>query len=297
MAGFLMSARAKRLRYVVIGIAVSIGASSALSQVSSDVKLSFDVAAIKPTGPDQRQRLSIEPGGRFVADGFSVKTLIAIAYGLTTSFQMVGGGGWEETDRWSIQAKADGVTSIPNWSPPYIPEIIAVRLRSLLEDRFLLKSHRESRIQQSYALVESKTGSKLVRTEAPSPSTAESGNPVGNQPAQHPGSIKAGSGVVIGASTSVDQLVAYLNRLLDRPVINRTGITGYFNFKLQFAPESAPRYHSPPPSASGPGSEVQLSNDPPIFTAIQEQLGLKLESTKVPADVLVIDSVQKPSAN
>jgi uncharacterized protein (TIGR03435 family) len=71
---------------------------------------------------------------------------------------------------------------------------------------------------------------------------------------------------------------------MDRPVVDKTGLTGYFDFKLQFAPES-------------PAADQPVSSDPSIFTAVQEQLGLKLEATKVPVDLLVIDSVQKPTAN
>lgn len=79
MAGFLKRAQVKRLKYMRIGIVILAGASSSLSQVSSDVKLSFDVASIKPTGPGLHQRLSIEPGGRFLAEGFSVKINITVA--------------------------------------------------------------------------------------------------------------------------------------------------------------------------------------------------------------------------
>jgi uncharacterized protein (TIGR03435 family) len=232
-----------------------------------DEKLAFDVAVIKPQPKDQRARLNIDPGGRLTAEGFSLKSLIAIAYKVTPS-QMAGGESWVENDRWSIQAKAEGITSIPAWSPPYLPEMVAARLRSLLEDRFQLKFHRKPGMQQSYILVEGKSGSKMVRAEAP----------------EKTGAMKAGPGVVIGMAATVPQLVVYLNRLMDRPVVDQTGLTGYFDFKLQFAPETA-------------AADQPASSDPSIFTAIQEQLGLKLEAAKLPVELFVIDAVQKPSAN
>lgn len=227
---------------------------------------SFEIAAIKPSTADQHQRLTIDPGGRLTADSFTLKALIAIAYHVTP-FQMQGGkAGWIESERWSIQAKAEGITDIPRWSPPNIPEIMASRLRGLLEERFLLRIHREQQLQPSYLLTEAKAGSKLIRAEK---GPGQSG-------------IKAGPGVLIGVAATMEQIVGYLNRLLDRPLIDKTGLTGNFNFKLQFAPES---------------TAAELSNDPSLFTALQEQLGLKLESAKLPAEILVIDQAQRPTAN
>jgi uncharacterized protein (TIGR03435 family) len=286
MQAFIKTGPTRRL-CIAIAVLNSVGISSLPAQTSPETKVSFDVAAIRPTAADQRQTLKIEPGGRFTAESFSLKTLIAIAYKLTP-YQMSGGDGWIESDRWSVYAKAEDVTSIPNWSPPYIPEIMAARLRSLLADRFLLKTHRETRMQPSYVLVETKAGSKLVRNETP---TAD---PALQQSAQRPGSIKAGPGVIVAAKISMDQFVAYLSRIMDRPVVDRTGLSGLFDIKMQFAADSLPRAQSPPPTA---GPESQLSNDPSFFTAIQEQLGLKLESTKIEAEFLVIDSVHKPTAN
>jgi len=268
----------------ITAIVAALAVPSVLSQVSTDARPSFSVASIKPAAPDARLGVAIQPGGRFVANGAQLKLLISLAWHVTP-FQMSGGEDWMTSDRWNIEATSEGVTAVPDWTPPNIPEVMAIRLRSLLEDRFLLKVHRETKIQQAYGLTVGRNGSKLVPADAgaAAPDT------------QRPGSFRAGPGIVIGAAVTMDQIVAYLDKLMDRPVIDKTGLTGHFDFKLQFATESTPRALATPASASGP--EMQPSGDPSIFTAIQEQLGLKLDASREPAQILVIDSAQKPSKN
>jgi uncharacterized protein (TIGR03435 family) len=268
----------------IFGIAILLTASAAFSQTTMESKLVFDVATIKPSDASTRQGLVMQPGGRFVANSFSLQALISLAYHLTP-FQMSSVGGWIADERWNIEARAEGVTSIPSWVPPNLPEMIAARLRALLEDRFALKVHREVRPQEVYALTLAKNGSKLVSVE-PANSTQE-------KSAQRPGSFRAGPGVVIGAAVTIDQIVKYLDRLMDRQVIDKTGLTGYFDMTLKFAPESAPRPVAPPAA----GLDSQASSDPSIFTALQDQLGLKLQSTKEPIEFLVIDSARKPTDN
>ncbi len=103
----------------------------------------FDVAVIKPSAPGSRDALSIQPNGRFVSNGFSLQALIGLAWHLK-GFELSGGDSWTANDKWSMEAKAEEGLVIPAWTPPNIPEEIAVRLRSLLEDRFQLKTHRET---------------------------------------------------------------------------------------------------------------------------------------------------------
>jgi uncharacterized protein (TIGR03435 family) len=271
------------LRNTVIVAALAV--PSILSQESIAAKPSFSVASVKPAAADARLGVAIQPGGRFIASGAQLKLLIALAYHVT-AFQMSGGEGWMVNDRWNIEANSEGVAAVPDWTPPNIPEVMAIRLRSLLEDRFLLKVHRETRMQQAYALTAGKNGPKLIHAD-PGAATPD---------AQRPGSFRAGPGVVIGAAVSMEQIVTYLGKLMDRPVIDKTGLTGHFDFKLQFAPERVPRALAA--SGNGSGPEPQASgDDPSIFTAIEEQLGLRLESTKETAEILVIDSARKPTEN
>lgn len=237
----------------------------------------FDVASVKPTASGTRQGLTIQPGGRLSANGFSLKTLIAMANHLPI-FRVSGPDGWVADDRWSIEAKADEVTQIPAWSPPYPPEVMAVRLRSLLEDRFLLKVHREKREMTAYTLRLGNHGGKLTPVD-------QSG----------PGAMKAGPGAIEATAVTMDQFVTYLNRIMDLPVIDQTGLDGHYNLKLMFAPESAHPLSAPAPS-DGSVPAPSVNNDPSIFDAIHE-LGLELKSAKGPVEVLVIDSASKPSAN
>jgi uncharacterized protein (TIGR03435 family) len=232
---------------------------------------SFAVASVKPSAPDARERLAIQPGGRFVCDGVQLGLLISLAWH-ATPFRMSGADGWIANDRWNIEATSEGVSELPPWSPPNLPEAMAVRLRSLLEERFSLKVHRETRPRQVYALTVGKNGDKLFRAAAAS------------------GSFRAGPGVVIGSAVTMDQFVVILSRLMDREVIDRSGLTGRFDIELRYAPESAPRSLSAAPE---PGTSAEQS----IFVALEEQLGLKLQSAKEPAEFLVIDSARKPADN
>jgi uncharacterized protein (TIGR03435 family) len=179
---------------VTIGIVLT--TAPAFSQVSS-----FDVASIKPDAPDARLQIAIQPGGRFVADGASLKILVALAYHLQ-AFEMSGGDGWITNDRWSIEAKTEQSSGIPAWTPPNVPEVIAIRLRSLLEDRFGLKAHRETKEMSVYALVVGKNGSRLAAVDSP------------------PGAVRAGPGAIASSAITMNQLVTLLNRSTDRPVID-----------------------------------------------------------------------------
>jgi uncharacterized protein (TIGR03435 family) len=164
---------------------------------------SFTVASVKPSAPGAREGLAVQPGGRFVCDGVPLALLISLAYKVTP-LRMEGAGGWIANDRWKIEAASEGLNDVPKFAPPDLPEAIAARLRSLLEDRFSLKVHRETRSQQVYELTVSKGGDKLTR--------AESGA----------GSFRAVPGTVIGAAVTMEQIVAYLNnRLMDRDVVEK----------------------------------------------------------------------------
>jgi len=176
----------------MVGFTLMLAPTLASSQVTSESNLTFDVATVKPSDASVRQALMIQPGGRFVANSFTLQALIAIAYRLTP-FEMSPVQGWMADRRWDIEAKAKTVTSVPTWFPPAIPEMMAVRLRNLLEERFQLKVRRETQVQPVYVLTLAKGGSKLI--------------PAAEQPKQRPGSFRSGPGVVIGAAVSVDQIV------------------------------------------------------------------------------------------
>jgi uncharacterized protein (TIGR03435 family) len=233
----------------------------------------FDVAVIRPAAAGTREGMTVEPGGRLVVNGFPLKFFISTAYHLPI-FQIFGADGWMVNDRWFIEAKAEDITVLPDWAPPYLPEAMAIRLRTLLADRFALKSHLEKRELKAYVLSVGKKDNKL----AP-------GDPAAR------GSMAAGPGVVQAYAATMDQFVIYLNRIMDLPVIDQTGLGEKYKFSLKFAPEST-RPLVAPGSADG-----AVSSDPTIFDAIRDQLGLELKPAKERVEVLVVDSAHRPTEN
>jgi uncharacterized protein (TIGR03435 family) len=199
-----------------------------------------------------------------------------------------GGPSWINTDRYTINAKAEGA--------PSRPMIMGPMLRALLEDRFQLKVRREIREVPVYNLTVARNGPKLKMAKegtCPTP-----GGPPG---VSCPGSVwfeRKGLNLIVDQQATLDDFVRMLIQRLDRPVIDKTGIKGIFDFHLEFAPDTT--LGNPPgggdPTAAPADAPADLRG-PSIFTALQEQLGLKLESTKGPGEVLVIDHVERPSEN
>jgi uncharacterized protein (TIGR03435 family) len=219
--------------------------------------------------------MTIEPGGRLLVNGFPLKFFISTSNHIPV-FQIFGADCWMANDRWFIEAKADDLRGVPAWAPPYLPEVVAVRLRTLLEDRFALKTHREKRELKAYVLTVGREGSKLQP---------------GDESAR--GAMAAGPGVVQAYSVTMDQFVIYLNRIMDLPVIDQTGLLEKYKFSLKSAPEST-RPLAAPGSTDGAAA---AASDPTIFDAIQDQLGLELKTAKEPVEVLVVDSARRPAAN
>jgi uncharacterized protein (TIGR03435 family) len=238
----------------------------------------FTVASIQPNkSGDDRFMLRPLPGGGLTASGVTLKMLVMFAYGVA-AYQISGAPTWMGTDRWDIEAKTEGVQgSLPR-------EQFTVLLRRLIEDRFQMKSRRETKKMPVYALVVTKSGFK------PKPHSPESSPP---RP-----QAQFGNGSATFTDSSVAGLAGQLTLSLDRPVIDRTNLKGSFDFTLQWTPapnEGGPQAIGLPPRAEP--SRATDSSGPSIFTALQEQLGLKLEPTKGQVDMLVIDHVERPSEN
>ena len=232
----------------------------------------FDVASIKlNSSADVRDALLLQPGGRFVATGIPLKMLMANAYEVR-DFEISGGPAWIGTDRWNIEARAEGFTDripLAQFGP---------MLRALLEDRFQLKVHRAMRDMPVYVLLPAKSGTKLQ---------ANSGEP---GPL-----IGVRRGQLTAKKVKISSMAQTLSNVLRRPVIDRTGLAGEYDITLQWAPETG---QGTAVGAAPPGPDSPTTADgPTIFTAIQEQLGLRLESQRAPVEVVVIDSVEKPSGN
>ena len=203
--------------------------------------------------------------------------LIMSAYGVA-AYQISGAPNWMGVERWDIEAKTEGAAGrLP-------PDQFNALLRRLIEDRFQLKSRRQTKKMPVYALVVTRSGFK------PKPRPAES-------PAPRP-QTQFGYGSAKFQAESVAGLAGTLTLNLGRPVIDRTGIKGSYDFTLEWTPapdEGGPQAIGLPPRAE-PSRPADL-NAPSIFTALQEQLGLKLESSKGPVEIMVINHVERPSEN
>ncbi len=208
---------------------------------------------------------------------------------------VTGGPNWVRSQGYKIEAVAEGHPSVAMMAGPM--------LQRLLEDRFKLKIHKETRESPVYALTLGKDTSKLKPFQDGS-CVSVPDVPFNERPAPPPGQRYCVSNVSAGIKPSVDadgatleQLARLLNLLVDRHVIDETGVSGRFDIHLTFARDQAlaklPPL-SPSPSAPGVASEP---GDPTIFTAVQEQLGLKLVPAKRLVEILVIDSVERPSEN
>jgi uncharacterized protein (TIGR03435 family) len=230
-----------------------------VAPMAADADPRFEVATIKPGRPEDRgPRLGLE-GRRFSFAHASLNDLFDFAYGLQQR-QISGAPDWAGTESYDISAVPDGEGE-PNakqWQ---------TMVRKLMADRFQLKFHYEKREMPVYALTIAKSGPKLKSSD---PNEAQS---MGGGP----GNL----GATNATMADIAQLLAH--GFLDRPVVDQTGLTGKFDLRLRWTPDEV---------------ATQTADAPPgLFTAIQEQLGLKLVAIKAPVDVMVIDQIERPSAN
>jgi uncharacterized protein (TIGR03435 family) len=258
----------------------------------------FDVASVKPATAQGLMLVRPLPG-RLTANA-SLQMLMQNAYGVQ-AFQIVGGPDWLRADRFAVDATAAGATSRSS---------ILMMLQSLLEDRFHLKFHRETRELPAYALVAARTSPRL--TPAKEGGCAE---PTANAPVDWAGGKMAPSDVGTTAlpqcgnprvmlrpfgaqmqarKVRMADLAKALSLVMGRTVIDRTGIEGLFDLDLNFNVDETTTAMPPPPPGMAPPVEM---TPPTMFTALQEQLGLRLESAKGPVEVLVVEHADKPPAN
>jgi uncharacterized protein (TIGR03435 family) len=238
----------------------------------------FEVASLKRNSSGSPAiNLGGSPG-RYSATNASLRLLMQIAYKVE-DFQIVGAPGWIDSERYDIEAKAEGT--------PSRQEIIGPMLQALIEERFKLAMHGETRDLPVYFLTVAKSGSKLKSEPC---LTREPNQPIppGTRQSAYCGYGGIGDGTLRATGAPIEVLANFLSNILKRKVLDKTGLSGDFDVNLKWAPD-----------LSTPGNNPSTTADagPSIFTAIEEQLGLKLESGKAPIDVLVIDYVQRPSEN
>jgi uncharacterized protein (TIGR03435 family) len=292
----------------MLGLVCVAGIVNTLTAQTSP-NLAFDAASIKPNNSTSLGRRFGVPGDRFVATNETLWQLITVAYGAPgllpqplAGYQISGGPKWINSDRFDVEAKAAGDV-VSGTEGTRRKQLM---LQTLLAQRFKLAVHHEMKDMPVYALVlarrDRRLGPQLRRSQVDR--AALRGNPT-NPPIPlptfgTPACDAAGGagcspglgigGVFKGGAMTLTELTVFFSRWLDRTVLDRTGLAAAFDVEFQFSSEGLPGTPTGPP-----GVERPPSDGPSIFTAVQEQLGLKLESTSGPVDVLIIDHAEKPS--
>ena len=217
----------------------------------------FDVASIKPTDPDSQVSNSLysDRSGGLHVENYALRGIILFAYDIR-DFELMGAPGWIDTAHYDIVAKID--------SGPTGDDLLRERVRSLLASRFGVVAHHENRELTCYVLTVAKGGSKLKAVATP-------GEQLG---------FRGGAGHNRGFAVTMPMFAKELGRLTGRPVLDKTGLEGTYDYVLEWSTDS---------DTAGTG--------PSVFTALQEQLGLRLESVKAPTDTVVIDRIERPSEN
>lgn len=266
-------------RFLIISILIASAAGapsqSAQSQGTqiqgTQPRLTFEVAAIHPTQAGV-QGGGIKPlpnGTGYMAQNVSVKLMMSVMYRIPGQ-QISGGPGWFSTETFDVEARADGTSSIDD---------LHTMFKNLLADRFGLKFHAETKEGPVYELAVDKSGLKMKADAA----GASLNIPI----------LPQGRGKFVGTRVPMEYLCWFLGQLGQgdyRPVIDKTGLTGVYDFTLAYMPDL-------PPGESSEDLPPEMKSRPSLQDAVQEQLGLKLVPAKGPVKVYVIDHVEAPSAN
>jgi uncharacterized protein (TIGR03435 family) len=252
----------------------------------------FDVVSIKPNKSDSGMvRIMAKPDG-YSASNVSLKMLVQSAYGIREDL-VSGAPNWADSARFDIDAKVAGsdVDALKKLSP----EQRRLILRPLLAERFKLQAHIETKQLPVYELVLAKGGSKLKEA---APGNDYANGIKGPDGVARGGMMRVGRGQLTAQAVQMTSLSNMLSQQLHRTVIDRTGLTGKYDLELNWAPDqgSDPMFKGPDGSQQRTDATPD-SSGPSIFTALQEQLGLRLQSAKGPVETLVIDHVEMPSDN
>jgi uncharacterized protein (TIGR03435 family) len=235
---------------------------------SAPESLRFEVASLKPSAPDAGGRGIIRPttGNQgYVATNMPLRSYLMIAY-VVRDTQISGAPSWFDSDRYDLMAKAEKPATI---------EELHIMLQNLLVDRCGLKIHKETKETSGFALVVDKGGHKLTEHDP--------------EDKNYPPIATIGPGKVQGANATANLFALFISRGLDVPVIDKTGLTAHYDFTFEIVPERV----------AGPdGQEGIVRPDGPMISeALKAQLGLRLEPTKTTTERIIIDRVEKPTAN
>ncbi len=263
-SGFLLTAVIAAVAVTAVG--QSQNASPAPSQQNAPAATySFDAVTIKPDNTG-RGHLRLTPDS-FSMGGMPAWILVRTAYGVLLENQVEGLPGWAKSENIAVEAKIDPETTAALNKLPAAErwKQMQLMLQAMLADRFALKAHRESRDMPIYELIVAKEGPKMKRSA----------------PDDQGGNARYDSGKITAHQLSIQALAANLSFTVGRPVVNKSGLEGGYDFTVDYAPDGAD------------ASDTR----PSIFTALEEQLGLKLEPARGPVDVIVVDHIERPTAN
>jgi uncharacterized protein (TIGR03435 family) len=242
--------------------------------IPTSTDLAFEVASVKQNKSGERNSSTSGRAGGFTATNVTGQQLIVYAYRLR-QFQLASGPSWLGSDRFDIQAR------VPEGAKQDNPAMT----RALLRDRFKLVAHTEIKQEQVYALVVDRVDGKLGPQLKPSTKDCQPSQPGTPSPCGMNTSVNDVGGTLTGNGQTMEQLVNALGSFgLNRMVIDRTGLMGSFDIELKWRPDNLR-------STTG----AQASDLPSIFAALQEQLGLRLESQRGPVEFLVVDSIERPT--
>jgi uncharacterized protein (TIGR03435 family) len=247
--------------------------TAALSLMDPKLTPGYEVATIKPSPPDEQGRGFTLQGRHLVARNFTVEGLITLAYNLHPK-QLTGGPEWLTTDHFDMDVLPD------HEGLPSLEQARGI-VRKLLADRFGLKFHEDTKELSVYVLSVAKGGPKFTKSASDPSSPPGLGGPPGR---------------MMVRNASMEEFAEVMQGTLDRPVVDQTGLKDRYDFQFRWTPDESQYGGRVPPPNSGDNTPA-ADAPPPLFTAIQEQVGLKLDAMKAPAKVMVIESVEKPSAN
>lgn len=286
-------------RLLVAFLTTAVATAPALAQ--QDARPAFAVATIKKnTSGSDPQSMRLQPGGRIVATNQPLRRLIVFAYGLQPQ-QLAGGPGWLDTDRFDIVAQAEGnLSPTPPGGPPGPAQLMMQRL---LAERFGLRLHTEPRDMPVYALMLARSDRRLgprlrladrdclaLMTVAPGGVPVAAPQLADGRPAC--GARRDGAGRIVAGGADMTMIASQLLAgQVDRLVVDRTGLAGTYDLDLEYALDS--------PGRGGPSSDsaTAVTDRPSLFTALEEQLGLKLQPLRAAIDVLVVDRATPPTEN
>jgi bla regulator protein blaR1 len=246
----------------------------------------FDVASVKPNKSGSTQVKIDVTATTVTLLNLQLRPIIQLAWGINTPSRLAGIPDWANAERFDIIGKAESIGS---------REAMRPMLQALLAERFKLAAHMETRKQPIYALVKARRDDKLGPALHPSTVTCAGRGatpPADGAPPPVPcGPRPGGAGRLVMVGISMPQLAPMLSLMVGRTAVDRTGLTGLYDFEIAFTPER------PLPGPDGAATPAPSNDGPSLFTALQEQLGLKLEPETETVDVLVIDHVERPTEN